>query len=180
MTLEPVVIVGGGPVGVLNALGLARAGIPVTVVEREPAVPAAPRAMVYLYIVLDGLERLGILDDVERAGVVADDGLNLRDFRTGEAIRWPMDVLEGHVAHPHNVHLGQDRLAGIALEHLGRLPGTRCCGARRSPRCDDEGDGVVLGLEDREAPRKSGRPGSSGPTARAARCAVSSGWSSTE
>ena len=131
----------------LNALGLARAGIPVTVVEREPAVPAAPRAMVYLFIVLDGLERLGILDDVERAGVVAGDGLNLRDFRTGEAIRWPMDVLEGHVAHPHNVHLGQDRLAGIALEHLGTLPGTAVLWSTSVTALRDEGDGVVLGLD---------------------------------
>ena len=37
--MDPVVVVGGGPVGMLNALGLARAGIPVTIAEREPDSP---------------------------------------------------------------------------------------------------------------------------------------------
>ncbi|MEV4000799.1 FAD-dependent monooxygenase [Actinomadura sp. NPDC049753] len=46
-TKAALVIVGGGPVGILNALGIARQGIPVTVLERNDHVVRAPRAVVY-------------------------------------------------------------------------------------------------------------------------------------
>jgi 3-(3-hydroxy-phenyl)propionate hydroxylase len=139
-----VLIVGGGPVGLLNALGLARAGVKVTVVEREPAVPASPRAMVYMYAVLDGLERLGILDEIERQGFTTQEGIWFRSFETGEQIRWRMDVLDGLVAHPYNVNLGQHRVAEIALEHLGRLPGTEVRFGTEMTALAQDDDGVSV------------------------------------
>jgi 3-(3-hydroxy-phenyl)propionate hydroxylase len=53
-----VLVVGGGPVGLVTALGLARRGIPVTVVERESDVYRAPRAMGYHWSALYGLDDL--------------------------------------------------------------------------------------------------------------------------
>ena len=43
-TQRPILIAGGGPVGVVAALGLARQGIPVQVFEAEPRVNDSPRA----------------------------------------------------------------------------------------------------------------------------------------
>jgi 3-(3-hydroxy-phenyl)propionate hydroxylase len=149
---DDVVIVGGGPVGLLNALGLARRGVKVTVLEREPAVPASPRAMVYTYAVLDGLERLGILEEIERQGFTTQEGIWFRSFATGEQIRWKMDVLDGLVAHPYNVNLGQHRVAEIALEHLGRLPDTemRFGTEMTALTMDDEGVTVTVQAKDAE------------------------------
>lgn len=117
MRSTDVLVVGAGPVGVLNALGLARAGLSVTLLEREPAIVQSPRAVVYHWSVLEGLERLGILDDAERIGFTKQDYTYLV-FATGERIEMSVSVLEGRVRHPHNLHLGQHRLAEIALDHL--------------------------------------------------------------
>lgn len=68
MTHSDVLIVGGGPVGFLNALGLANAGLSVRLLEAEPEVIQSPRAVVYHWSVLGGLERLGVLDVPVRFG----------------------------------------------------------------------------------------------------------------
>lgn len=56
---DGVIVVGAGPVGLVLALGLARRGVPVTVIERERDVYRAPRAMVYQWSSLFGLDDLG-------------------------------------------------------------------------------------------------------------------------
>ena len=65
--MEDVIIVGGGPVGMICALGLAHAGVRVTVIEAEAGIIDSPRAAVYFWSVLDGLDRLGILQEAEAA-----------------------------------------------------------------------------------------------------------------
>lgn len=120
MTKDAVLIVGAGPVGVLNALGLARRGIQVELYEREQEVVQSPRAMVYHWSVLDGLERLGVYEDAVAAGFLKQD-YTYKVHKTGEEIHFGLKVLQGRVRHPHNLHLGQHRLAEIALRHLAEL-----------------------------------------------------------
>ncbi|GAA4543927.1 FAD-dependent oxidoreductase [Pseudonocardia xishanensis] len=119
-----VLVVGAGPVGLLTALGLARAGLRVEIVERGSGIGDSPRAMTYLWFVLDGLAELGVLDDVERESLLSLDGLTLRVLRTGEVVEWGKVSLEEITGRPYNnVHLGQDRLGTIALRHLERHDG---------------------------------------------------------
>lgn len=114
-----VLIVGAGPVGLLTALGLAQAGLSVTVLEREAGIGDSPRAMTYLWFVLDGLAELGVLTDMEKEGVRSLDGLTLRVPRTGEVVEWGKVSLEEITGRPYNnIHLGQDRLGEIALRRL--------------------------------------------------------------
>ncbi|MGH8260905.1 MAG: FAD-dependent oxidoreductase [Steroidobacteraceae bacterium] len=153
MAEEPVIVVGAGPVGVLTALGLARSGVRVTVVESEPAVVDSPRAIVYHWSVLDGLERLGILDDVKRIGLTKQDYM-YRVFATGESICWTLAPLAEHTAHPYNVHLGQNRLAEVALEHLRRLPGTSISFGTRVTGLVQDAHGVTLQATTSEGPRE--------------------------
>ncbi|MCL2430883.1 MAG: FAD-dependent monooxygenase, partial [Alphaproteobacteria bacterium] len=44
--MEDVIIIGGGPVGFVNALGLAQAGVRLTLLEAEPRIIDSPRAAV--------------------------------------------------------------------------------------------------------------------------------------
>ena len=52
-----VIVVGGGPTGFVTALGLAQAGVKVLVLERDTKINDSPRAAVYHWSLLDGLER---------------------------------------------------------------------------------------------------------------------------
>jgi len=119
-----VLIVGGGPVGLITALGLASAGVSVIVIEAAAQISDLPRAMVYHWSVLAGLEKLGLLQDALAAGFTKQE-YTYAVFQTGEKITWSTADLAGHTPYPFNLHLGQDRLGGIALNHLSRLPNAR-------------------------------------------------------
>lgn len=116
-----IIVVGGGPTGFVTALGLAQAGLKICVVEAEEEIPDGPRAAVYHWSVLDGLERLGIREEAERIGFAKRDYMWLVK-QTGEQIRYDLSVLEGHTAFPYNIHLGQDQLAAIARDRLEQMP----------------------------------------------------------
>lgn len=112
-----VVIVGAGPVGLINALGLARAGVDVAVLEAHTGIVPEPRAMTYHWTVLEGMERLGLLDDMVAEGFKLEE-MCYRIFKTGEVITLNIGHLKGHVNHPYAVVLGQDQLEHIVLRHL--------------------------------------------------------------
>ncbi|MCC2033192.1 FAD-dependent oxidoreductase [Microbacterium sp. BWT-G7] len=120
-----IAIVGGGPVGLTLALFLARAGVQVTVLERDAEINRSPRAMVYLNTVLPELDEIGLLDEMKNRGVVDREGLTLHVPATGEVIRVSNEALDGVSSHPFNIHLGQGDFCQIATEKLALLPNVR-------------------------------------------------------
>jgi len=118
---ETVTIVGGGPVGLITALGLAKSGIVVNVLERGTSIVASPRAIVYHWSCLEGLSELGLLDEALKVGFSKQDYCYI-EFATGARIEYSLDVLEGRTKYPFNLHLGQDLLAEIALRKLAAYP----------------------------------------------------------
>ena len=141
--MEDVIVVGGGPVGFVNALGLAQAGVRVTVIEAEPQIIGSPRAAVYFWSVLDGLERLGMLAEAETIGVRKQDYTYLVR-RTGERIAYSMEILQGHARYPYNLHLGQHRLADIAMRRLKTFSNATVRFGTRLQALRQDADGVTL------------------------------------
>ena len=137
------IIIGGGPVGFVNALGLAQAGVRVTVIEAEPRIVNSPRAAVYFWSVLDGLERLGILAEAETTGVRKQDYTYLVR-RSGERIAYSMQILEGRTSHPYNLHLGQHLLADIARRRLQSFSNATVRFGTRLEKLEQDADGVTL------------------------------------
>ncbi|MXP40319.1 monooxygenase [Altererythrobacter soli] len=155
--MHDAIVVGGGPTGFITALGLAQAGADVLLIEAEDAVIDSPRAAVYHWSTLDGLERLGIRDEAERIGFSKRDYLWLVR-KTGERIEYDLSVLDGRTAFPYNIHLGQDRLAEIARDRLSSMGnaeirfGTRLTGLTQDEdrvRTEVEGPGGAEILETR-------------------------------
>ncbi len=122
--LLDVLVVGGGPTGFLTALGLAQAGLEVRLIEAEAGIIDSPRAAVYHWSVLDGLDALGVRTEAEQLGFTKQDYCWIVR-ETGERIDYDLSVLAGHTAWPHNIHLGQDQLADIARRRLARLSNAR-------------------------------------------------------
>lgn len=120
-----VVIVGAGPVGLLTALGLARQGIEVTVLDSEPEVVRSPRAAVYFHTTISILKKLGLSEDAHAIGLASTE-FKMHWLETGEVMASDMrDALEPGQEFDHNLHFGQHILAELVMQHLARLPHTQ-------------------------------------------------------
>ena len=162
MSGENVLIAGAGPVGLVVALGLARQGIDVTVLERDTRVGSSPRALVHFPPVLAGFAQLGVLEDADREGYRLA-GMNHVVYATGEQIYHGGVAWNGIDLQP--LTLGQDKLTVLLMRHLGSHPNaTIHRGAAVTGVTQDEG-GVVVdveGLEDERQSRSSWLIGADG------------------
>jgi len=137
-----VLVVGGGPTGFLTALGLAQAGLQVRLIEAEAQIIDSPRASVYHWSVLDGLEALGVREEAETLGFPKNDyGWLWRE--TGDWARYDLSVLGAVTAFPYNIHLGQDRLADIARRRLAAMANATVCFGTRLTGLAQDTDGVT-------------------------------------
>jgi len=67
--MNPIVIVGGGPVGLTVALSLAKQGVPVQVIESEPGLTVDQRAGSFHPPTLEMLASLGVTEEMQRIGI---------------------------------------------------------------------------------------------------------------
>lgn len=117
MNAQRVLISGAGPVGLVTALGLGKAGVPVTVFEAGDTICRDMRAPAFHAPTIDMLEDIGLLDkllpvaSIERVMRFSDRGL-------GESIELDMEVLSRRHRHPFDMLVGQQWLARMAYEML--------------------------------------------------------------
>lgn len=114
-----VLVVGCGPVGILTALALAQENLKVTIIEMTPEIVASPRAPVYFPSTIYALDKLGILPDLKKVATVGKE-FSQHFPVLNEKVTFSLDILEG-VSYPYILHIGQDALAKIAVEHAKKL-----------------------------------------------------------
>src|SRR3970040_1439126 len=118
---SPVVIVGAGPVGLATALSLAHQGVPVRVIEAEPALTEDHRAGSFHPPTLEMLAPLRFTEGVQRGGIRAPRWQR-RGQREGVIVEWDLGLIADLTAYPYRFHLEQFRLTPILLEKLQAFP----------------------------------------------------------
>jgi len=115
---RPILIAGGGPVGVIAALALAQQGLPVQVFESAQRVDETPRAATTHAATLEMLAQLGLLEDVIRHGLLAPL-FRIWDRSSGEMVaEFDFGILRDDTPHPYVVQCDQHKLVNFAIERL--------------------------------------------------------------
>lgn len=115
---RPVVVVGGGPVGYCAALGLARHGVPVVLLEADDSVCFGSRAICISRRSLEIAERLGALPGFLEIGLPWAGGRSY--YRDTEVLRFRMPADENQKL-PPMVNLAQYSIEQILLDRAEEL-----------------------------------------------------------
>lgn len=124
---SPIIIVGGGPVGLCLAWRLSQAGLPARLFEAEPDIVDQLRASTFHPPTLDMFAPSGITAEIIAKGQVTPRW-QIRMLATGERAEFDLGVLADDTAHPFRL---QCRQAELSRALLSRLPaGVAHFGAR--------------------------------------------------
>jgi len=117
-----VIVAGGGPVGAVATLLLARAGIPVTMIERADDVVLDYRASTFHPPTLDLLEASGITAALVGMGLVCPT-VQIRDREIGKVAEFDLTRLRDETRHPYRLQCEQFKLVGWVYRELAKIPG---------------------------------------------------------
>jgi 3-(3-hydroxy-phenyl)propionate hydroxylase len=153
-TERPILVAGGGPVGCIAALALARQGIPVHVLEAEARVDDSPRAATTHAATLEMLAELALVDEVIRRGLI-EPKFRIWDRASREIIaEFDFGVLKDDTRFPYVVQCEQHKLANMAIEQLRRLAHARVDFSSRVTSLQQFDDRVDAVVEDVRGTRK--------------------------
>lgn len=141
--MSPVVVVGAGPVGLTVALSLAHQGVPVRVVEAEPALTIDHRAGSFHPPTLEMLAPFGVTEEMQRIGVQVPRW-QIRDRRQGVIVEWDLGLIADLTPYPYRFHLEQFRLTPILLEKLRAFPSATVHFSTEFLDAEQHGDSVTV------------------------------------
>jgi 2-polyprenyl-6-methoxyphenol hydroxylase-like FAD-dependent oxidoreductase len=149
---QHVLVVGAGPTGLVAALGLARRGVEVTVIDFESEVVASPRATVYLPSTLQVLGELDLLADARQLGLLGYE-LDVHFRLTGHVGRNDYRLISDLTPYAYRLHFGQHDLARMVLRHLLALPNTAVHWSTAFKTLHAGTDAIAVGVQDPAGPR---------------------------
>ena len=109
-TEDRVIIVGAGPVGLVAAACLGKAGIRTTILELHRELPMDLRASTFHSATLDLLDQFGVSARLVERGLIAPLW-QFRDRREGVIATFDLSILKGETAHPYRVQCEQWKLS---------------------------------------------------------------------
>ncbi|MGH9299991.1 MAG: FAD-dependent oxidoreductase, partial [Acidimicrobiales bacterium] len=139
---EPVVIAGGGPVGLTAGVRLGSLGVRVIVLEAEDEPKTDWRASTFHCATLEVLEPTGIVPDMLALGLQVPS-YQLRDRSSGIVAEFEFSALGDETAYPYRLQLNQQKVVGLLLERLKSLENVDLRFGRRLSGLSEHGSGVV-------------------------------------
>lgn len=139
----PVVIVGGGPVGMTAATALAQAGLAVVLVEATETVQTDWRASTFHPPTLELLGDLGIVTDMLNAGLPVPR-YQFRDRTEGLIAEFDFGLIAEHTAFPFRLQLNQQQLVRMLAERLADNPLVTLRFGTRAITLREESNAVVV------------------------------------
>jgi 3-(3-hydroxy-phenyl)propionate hydroxylase len=152
VTGAPIVVAGSGPCGSTLALYLARHGVPVTVLEKCPALPRDLRASTFHPPSLEMLDELGVAAAMIRKGLKADR-YQYRDRRTGEVAEFRMELIADQTRFPFRLQLEQYEMTHIVNAALKEFPHAKVLFSHEVTGATQDAGGVTVEVATPEGPR---------------------------
>src|SRR5581483_9472058 len=144
---KPILVAGGGPVGFVTALALARQGLPVHVFEAEDRINDMPRAATTHAATLEMLADLGLVDEVIRRGLV-EPLFRIWDRQSRQIVaEFDFGMLKNETPYPFAVQCEQHKLARMAIERLKKFPHAKIEFSTRVTALKQSADGVEIEVE---------------------------------
>jgi len=144
---RPIIVAGGGPVGVVTALAFAQQGLEVRLFEAESGVDVSPRAATTHAATLEMLETLGLVEEVTRRGLI-EPRFRIWDRASSDMIvEFNFGVLKQDTRFPHVVQCEQHKLANIALARLSAFANAKVEFAARVDAIALHDDRVEVSVE---------------------------------
>jgi 3-(3-hydroxy-phenyl)propionate hydroxylase len=119
---QRVLIVGGGPVGLLCAFLLGRQGLPVRLFDNNPKLQDDPRAATTHPATLDLLGEAGLTEDIARAGLTAPIFQFWDRPSAAKVAEFDHALLKNDTRHPFVIQCEQFKTSRILLGRLEALP----------------------------------------------------------
>ena len=140
----PVVIVGGGPIGLITALGLVAHGVPTVVLEADAELSTETKAGTILTRTLEVLDRYGALEPVLAASLRIDE-IGELDRATGTSTGSVLtSALAGETRYPFVINIPQHDLEPVLADLLERRSPGALRMQHRLVDFEQHADGVTL------------------------------------
>ena len=152
---HPVIVVGGGPIGLATALDLGRQGIPVVVLDDHEGIGQGSRAICFSKRCLEIADRYGCGQPMVEKGVVWNLGKVFHDDR--KVYEFNLLPEEGH-KYPAFINLQQPYFERFLFEQItaeqAKGAPIEIRGKNRVAQVTPDADGVTLEIETPEGPYK--------------------------
>ncbi len=143
---DRVFIAGAGPVGLVAAANLLRAGVPVTVFEAGSDLSTESRASTFHPPTLDMLHALGAAGPLIGQGLIAP-AFQYRTKKDGLVAQFDFKAIADATAHPYRVQAEQSKLTRILLEQLRGKPSFEIAFNSRVQDVVQDGSSVTVATE---------------------------------